>query len=660
MKKSLLYSSIFLFFSLSAHTQIIEDWGKVNPIHLRMETYEKDTAAEAVILFDAASIAASYENSSYEFRHHRRIKLLKSSSLDRGTIALPYYAKDDFELIRNIKAQSISPDGKRYPLEKADFFREKNEGGYSYVNFALPQLEVGSIIEYEYSMRGEDLVQLKEWYFQHDIPVLYSRLQFFAPDVLGYIYLFQGSEYLRKLGKDTYSYHGVGKLKISEKLYEMWDVPATKDERYMTSYNDYRARIRFQLDKVYGKSAEIGGKEEFYVRQSVLSSWEDLATKLKTHYNFGDQYLKKRTSKQVIESIVPLTTRAKTQKKKAQIVYDYLANNIEWNGYYGIFTSENLNKVFEKKTASRAEMNLMLLAVLRALEIEAYPLLTSTRGHGKLIPDHAIFDQFNYMFVQAKLDDKETFLDVGDPVRPMGYPEIDALNYKAWLVDGKASRWIDISVPTTRDVFQVKCNLEDNYLKGHVKTKCTGYSAVSERHTAAAPEQKEGAYWEERIATLSEDFSLSNFTTQNEQTLDQDFYAEFDFSIHDQVINNEDMLYISPILHSNFSENPFKIRKRYSDIDFPYQFIDTYLFELAIPAAYEIEQLPASTSIKLPNDGGRFRYTVSSDEEKITIQSNLKLSQRQFKAAEYPSIKTLFDLMIEKQGEQIVLRKVDR
>ncbi|MEM0994813.1 MAG: DUF3858 domain-containing protein, partial [Bacteroidota bacterium] len=307
--------------------------------------------------------------------------------------------------------------------------------------------------------------------------------------------------------------------------------------------------------------------------------------------------------------------------------------------------------------ASKQEKNLMLLAVLRALDIEAFPLLTSTRSHGKLLPEYAILDQFDYVLVQANIDGKPMLLDVGDPLRPMGYPALDALNYKAWLVDGKTSRWIDIKVPTTRNVFQVKCDLNDSYLKGHVQTKYTGYGAISERNILQRDEVA-GEFWGERLAALSEDFSMSAFSTKNETALDQDFYSEFDFSINDLVMDNEDMLYISPTIYTTFKESPFKAKKRYSNIDFSYPFTETYLFEFSIPAGYEIEQLPESTNVKLPSDGGRFRYSVSSKADKIHIHTNLQIKQCRFSAAEYQAVKMMFDLMIEKQEEQIVLRKM--
>ncbi|MEN0047030.1 MAG: DUF3857 domain-containing protein [Bacteroidota bacterium] len=646
---SLLVIAIFPFI-LTA--QVVDEWGKVSPYYLKMTTYEKDTTAEAVIIFDVGDIAVSYDNGQYIFQHHRRIKLLKESSLSRGTIKIPYYTGNNLEILRNIRAQAITSEGKKIPLSKKDFYREKNQEGYSYMNFAIPNLSPGTIIEYKYEINSKDVVELREWYFQHDIPVIYSRLEMTTPVLLPYIYLFQGSEYLTKMEDGSYRFHEDGRLKVEPGFYEMWHAPAVKEEAYMTSYNDYRARIRFQLEKVLGRT-NTAYKEEYYVKQEMLSSWENLAKKLEELPLFGQQYLKKRNYKDLSAFLAPMLTDAKNQKEKAKIIYDYLANNIELNRAYGIFAEEQVDKLFEKKAASKGGINLMLLAMLKSLDIPAYPVLTSTRAHGKLLPEHAIFDQFNYLMVQAVLDGKPVLLDVGNALRPMGYPAVQALNYKAWVMNGERSRWINLKLPSTTDVFGVSCSFEEGVLKGKVETKHSGYSAMNERQSYIANE--DGRYWEERIA---ESLQLNTFAVKNKDAIQEDFYNEFEFELEDQVIENEDLIYISPVIYSNFKENPFKAEKRYSNIDYPYQFLDQYIFELEIPEGYRIEQLPELTNLVLPNSGGSFQYMVMESAGKIKISSTIRLKQTQFLPTEYPAIKTMYDLIIEKHGEQIVLKKV--
>ena len=55
-------------------------FGKVSLAELKMETYEKDSAAEAVILSDIGEL----NGSTLRFTRHIRIKILKKAGLDWG------------------------------------------------------------------------------------------------------------------------------------------------------------------------------------------------------------------------------------------------------------------------------------------------------------------------------------------------------------------------------------------------------------------------------------------------------------------------------------------------------------------------------------------------------------------------------------------------
>ncbi|MEL6942811.1 MAG: hypothetical protein AAFO82_09090 [Bacteroidota bacterium] len=99
----------FLFFlcvfPLILSAQTVDEWGKVNSYYRQMDVYEKDTSAEAIILFDLGDISVSYDDWKYVFSHHKRIKLLKESSLARGSIKLPYYTGNDLEFLRNLRSR---------------------------------------------------------------------------------------------------------------------------------------------------------------------------------------------------------------------------------------------------------------------------------------------------------------------------------------------------------------------------------------------------------------------------------------------------------------------------------------------------------------------------------------------------------------------------
>ena len=83
------------------------------------------------------------------------------------------------------------------------------------------------------------------------------------------------------------------------------------------------------------------------------------------------------------------------------------------------------------------------------------------------------------------------------------------------------------------------------------------------------------------------------------------------------------------------------------------------MLTLKIPEQYEVEQLPQPVIVTIPNNGGKFSFAVQKNAPKmIQIVSSIQLNQLHFEPEEYPFVKQFFDMLIEKQQEQIVLKKL--
>ncbi|NJL74104.1 MAG: DUF3857 domain-containing protein [Saprospiraceae bacterium] len=645
---------LFLLTSVSAMGQFQTEWGKCPMSDFSMEKYPLDTTAEAVILHDLGKLYASVDPWEYSLVHHRRIKILTDAGLDYANISIPYYKENSRDFIRNIKAQILQPNGKSIELKKSDFYKEDINNYWAAMNFTFPNVQPGSIIEYEYELISQDIVNLKDWYFQQNIPVRYSKIVSTINERLVYIYLFQGADYLIKQPDGSFRLGEHTIAKIDAPTYEMQNIPAFKEEAYMTTEEDYKNKIRFQLDKILYVDGSRGGNN--YYAKPVLSSWDEIRDKLWMNESLGEQFAKKNNFKNAFETILPMTLGAKSQKEKANIAYTYLAENIEWSGINsGIYTIEKLDKVFDKRRATKSEMNLLLLGILRELEIEAYPILTSTRNHGKLLPQHPILDQFNYVLVRANLDGEWLLLDVGEPLRPMGYPSVNALNYMGWQFDRTKHEWIEIEIPISKESLVVRCAIEGNKLVGRFTSKSKGYYALKER--MAFRDEKTGAYWLKRLNVNGVNMAMDSFIVNNYQDVAEDFTSEFKFELNDWVTENEHFLYISPMIYTALKDNPFKSEKRYYPVDYDYRFSQQYVFQLEIPSGYEIEQLPENTTVQLPNKGGSFRLSMSILNNKVQFVAILDVKRLQYQPSDYEALKLCYDTMLATYDEMIVLKK---
>ena len=77
---------------------------------------------------------------------------MKEKGIEYGNIQIPYYSKDNFENVQAIGGLPWTPINMPVikELKKSDIFRQTINDRVSVVKFALPNVKVGSIIEYKY------------------------------------------------------------------------------------------------------------------------------------------------------------------------------------------------------------------------------------------------------------------------------------------------------------------------------------------------------------------------------------------------------------------------------------------------------------------------------------------------------------------------------
>jgi hypothetical protein len=84
---------------------------------------------------------------------------------------------------------------------------------------------------------------------------------------------------------------------------------------------------------------------------------------------------------------------------------------------------------------------------------------------------------------------------------------------------------------------------------------------------------------------------------------------------------------------------------------------EIYTLNMEIPEGYDVEELPKSTLVKFNEDEGLFQYMIARTENYIQFRSRIKLNKANFPPEEYATLRDFFDMIVKKQGEQIVLKK---
>ncbi len=671
-----LFSSVLFIVSLHAQKAPIK-WGKVSKSDLKMTTYDTDPYAEAVVLADYGTLEFDLTTGDYlyVFKHHIRIKLFKKSAFERGDISIPYYAYQKSEKIYDIKAQVFLPNGEEVSLSKKDIFDEKINKYWSQKKFAFPALEEGCIIEYKYTKKSDLIYYLTDWVFQSDIPTRISDFRTEIPEWFNYISFNQGlqpqvdieeiSKSLKlpsstpgtmtnsRLRRRERSRGSVGNNSVEavvrRKRYYMENVPALKPEKFITTMGDYYAKLSLQLQYLTFPDQPT---------RDVTGTWAKEAEELINSESFGFQFNKKRFTKKLMAAVAPSLENANTPEEQVQTIYNFISTNIVWNKYYG-YSSLSLDDAFEKKSAKSGELNLMLIALCRQLDINAYPVLISTRNHGRPMEHYPKSDQFNHVIAYVQIAERSYLFDVGSPYRPASLLRNNSLNYKGWLVDKELQQWIDIPIPSDREVTMATLILDsEGTLKGDVSQSFKGYCAIGVRNEYMDNKDNDHQHIKEVWQETFPDIKINSVGFENVEKISETLKCKLQVDIPEAAQVAGDMIYLSPMLGQGFEENPLKQETRTFPVDIPVKSKDQYILNLTIPEGYSVEELPENINLKMDGNGGQFQYLVSQNGNTIQVVCKVTISKVRFEPEEYNIIKGFFDVIVEKQGEQIVLKKI--
>ena len=657
MKKQLLLTLFSLSFShlIFAQKPLPIEYGKISVEDLRMKTYAKDSSAEAVVLCDYGDYSYAFgDNYPYViYKRHVRIKILKKSAFDRASIRIGYrvgYDKKN-ETIRDFKAATYNLENesiKTYPIDEKSIFEDKANKAYYYKTFTLPQIREGSIIEYSYEIESGFWYDLRSWEFQKDIPVVWSELRGKIPGYFNFNVTLQsltplfineneqGSEnFMRGSIRDPYLQY----------RFVMKDISALKKEPFLTTIENFRSKIDFELSATYFPDQ---------AKMDYSQTWEALNTTLLMDENFGRAIKKFDKADDLAKTLKILH---KDTLGLVSAAYKLIQTTMRWNELERFMTSENLDKIFEKRTGTSAEINFMLVRLLRECGLEANPVILSTRSNGK-VSDLVLLDRFNYVVAHITLGGKDVLLDATDNLTTVGMLPIRCLNERGRLIAKKGSRWITISPSPTRRKITIN-NMTvgtDQSIKGISQTTFIGHSAADFRNTVLS---KGKDNYISDYKKIRPNQSIESLQIANLDTLEKEPSMTVKTTFNEAYSTAGGRMYITPMLGEGEESNPFKIEERQFPVDFGVPQEETYLATLSLPEGYIVEEMPKAESILLPNNGGRFLFSCINENGELKITSKITLKKAIYSSEEYRFLREFYSRIVSKHAEQIVLKRKD-
>lgn len=150
---------------------------------------------------------------------------------------------------------------------------------------------------------------------------------------------------------------------------------------------------------------------------------------------------------------------------------------------------------------------------------------------------------------------------------------------------------------------------------------------------------------------------ITDFGLKNAKNIAKPIMESFKFSVESQTDIINDRMYFSPLFFLKQQKNLFKLEKREFPVDFKYPSTNKYAVIINIPEGYEIESIPESNGLLLPDNLGSYKYSITASGNKIQLNIVTDMNQPIITPNYYDALKAYFSKLIEKEGEQIVLIK---
>lgn len=595
-------------------------------------TYDSFPDSEAIILAEKGYI--SIVGGEMRLLYSVKIHILKEKGRDYGQISLGYFGKKgeiDIKVANSFNLNETE-EIEMSALQEDDILREEMDDGYTNLRFNLPDVRVGSIINYVYEKTISNPYRFS-WRFQNDIPTLQSTFGLDFSSTMAYSLAFLGpmASKLESLPNDEY---------------RMKNIPARKEEPYVPNEGNYEPHIRIEFSnrRAYGPFS-----------QSVFQrGWKFFGKEFRA-LSFVAEPGKR--SKAVKKKVRELCDELDDPELRAREIYRYVQSTILWDGEDNIIPSQTPYEVLTSKTGNTAEINTLLFHMLLMAGIKASPALVGTRDYSSMIPDFYIASQFNNLLVRCKLGEKEYALDATDPYRPFGLPAARQLNGIYLVMGQDSTTWkkIPIAFPSIQEVRGLLKIETDGHLSGKVTFTHKGYSAVLARTLLEEGEMKN--YWSWRMDQGFDQNWISEFLVIGVTDPDSQITVTATLDIPDFAMSAGDYLYLQPIFVDRLFSNPFKDSVRLYPIDFPYPFASETRISYLIPEEFTPEDRPENTKIMLPGGGMSFVYVTEDLGIGLSVMNQLVLKKTFYEVKEYGSIKQIYDEMMDRHGQQIVLKR---
>jgi hypothetical protein len=196
---------------------------------------------------------------------------------------------------------------------------------------------------------------------------------------------------------------------------------------------------------------------------------------------------------------------------------------------------------------------------------------------------------------------------------------------------------------------------ESGRVTGNLNISYSDYGAVSFRRkfsTYTSIDEYLEAFEKKNAGMQVEEYE-NNVEESFHGNVQESMFVEID----GKVTRIGDMITFNPVFIDRLEMNPFKLEKRAYPVDFKTPVREMSIFSLLLPEGYKVEQLPESVSMVTQNNSATFQYRTQQTGQYIQMVILYEIKKPVFFEVEYEELKMFFNLIVQKEQENIILKK---
>ncbi len=602
---------------------------------------------------------------------YMRIKILTDAGKEHADVLIPY-GKRLFS-VDTVSGRTVHADGSVVDFDGKVFdkmvVRGKHGRGEEFrvhvKSFTLPDVQVGSIIDFRYSLRyGDELRYSPEWDVQTELFQKKATFKFIPYE--GDLLLAHGrvgngiqwTAYLPAKSPQPQLHTIPVSVLASRHTVNEWvdlsltDIPPLVEEPYMPPKDMIRYRVSFFY--------MVGQKKEDYWKEEGKFWSKDV-----------ERFVDRKDG--IAEVASKITAANAAPEQKVRQIYSFVSG-LENQSYVpqrqeqeqkaiGLKRNEGAADVLRQKSGDHDELNRLFVAMVRAAGIPAEMMWVASREQVFFQPELLSTSQLDAEIAIVRLADKELFLDPGTKYCPFGLLD--------WRYSGSrgirqsAGKGTEVADAPLADYNQAQIQrlarlklTDDGRAEGSVKAGFYGLEAMERRRKAGNTdaEGKKKLLEDEIRSWLPGDSEVTLVGTPNWE--DTELHLASEFKVSFPLAIGAGKRWLIPVHVFQVNSKPvFAAAERSNAIYLWYRTRETDEVHLTLPSIVEIESVP-------PNDSVKLSYAVYSSTQKqdgpnsIMATRDIVMAGVAFPSSEYKQLKDFYDKAKADDDQQMIAHGV--